>query len=957
MFDSINTLNERVERHFEALSRVRKNSNLPIFAMEHRLSEEELKQLQCVLSSHYQSHSLQSSIWLLWVVFATEVGYDYTGEEYWSSFEKRILGWEYNDRYKIKSWFERFQTTYNGVIPSGRWAEHFTIITWPITHAILPVYLQRQFARSLYNLRFRLLTIEIRDTTTIGKLLAANTHMPTSRFKIFLEQEEMIGRIVLALLGEEPFEDISNSNHRIYRPTLKRIVADLERFHESQEWMDEIRRIVTDRFKGIGHGSGPRPHGEQKPDSHDTTHLKVRPKMLLRHASMGSWDVLIDVPSFRAISALNKDVQSFLESTRFRLNGGDGMKPGRWLLSSSSRKGIIQSWPDEKRPLILFEQTHSAIDHIMNTECRLDSGLVWLFRIGPDGIAREIKGRTVRPDYSYIVVTTGNLPQAHVCMSSCNLNCANVRSFRIAIPPQVSTELTNWLDTIGLQVARTVRVWPAGIPGRGWDGQGNSEWLTTEEPCFGICHDHPVDAYSFRLDDSPEGVIQTDCSGDPIFVQLVPLPVGTYNLKVKAHRNPDLDIVASSSPAEGFLQLNVREPEPWMPGVTSHPGFIVTIDPHEFDLETFWRNEIRLSVNGPAGYTATLSIKLETVDGKQIIEETLRSQFNLPIKPSEWYHKFSVFQQQNKNKTDWAYLEAAIGTLTIDCGTLGICSLTFEHRTRPLRWLARRDGKDIVVKLVDDTGQEEPNAKVYCYCIGQPLEKLSLELKEALSGIVVKPPGSLFVAELSKYTDSVAVSTKPIQGGFQGLGISPNFSNLPRSPQSCRKVLILLARWQEARLYGFLPSYRYRKVMEGLVAVLFEMLCGQNWANAESKFINDSASQQAKSNLLSQVERNPGFAKFANELNQNLSIVEESSTQRINWFCVEASRHLRPKNDDLCKFALRLACQPHKLRTSDFESLDSYYSDIVDNPVILRAARLLVLLTVDSFDDTAIFTE
>lgn len=951
MLASLDTLNERVERHFQSLAFFRKDSNLPVFAMEHGLPDEDLKQLQNLLPSHYKSQSLQNSDWLLWVVLATEVGYDYTGEEYWGSFEERVPGWENKDRYTIKSWFKKFQTTYNGVIPSGRWAKHFTIITWPITHAILPVYLQRQFARSLFHLRYSLLNINNLDTAKIGRLLAANVHMPTSRFQMFLEQEEMIGRIVLALLGEEPFKDTSGTTHRIYRPTLKRIVSDLEKVHESREWMKETRRIVADRFKGIGQGTGPRPPTDPKPKPLDTEHLVVRPKMLLRHTGMGSWDVLLDVPSFRAISTLDKDVQSFIENTRFRLNGGDGMRPGRWLLSSSNRKGILQSWPDEKQPFILFEKIDSPIDHLMKTECRLDSGPVWLFRISSDGIAREIKDRTVRPDQNYIVVTTGLLPQAHMCMSSCNLNCTNVRSFRIAIPQKVSSELTTWLDTIRLQVARTIRVWPAGLPGRGWDGEGSSEWLTTEKPCFGISNDHPVDAYSFRLNDGPESIIQTDCAGDPIFVQMVPLPVGTHTLTVKAHRNPDIDIVATSSQAEGFVQLTVREPEPWIPGVTAHLGFIVTLDPYELDLEKFWRNETRLSVNGPIGYTATVTIKLEAADGKQIFKSSFGSPVDLPIKSSDWHHKFKDFQQKNKNKLGWGYLEATIGTLTIDCGTLGTCSLPFEHRTQPLRWIARRSGKDIVVKLVDDTGQEGANAKVYYYNINRPLEKLSLVLKEALSGIVVKPPGGLFVAEFSKYKDSIVVSTVPT-GGIQELGISPTIENFQRNPQFFRDVLNLLAGWQEARRYGFLIDNRYRVITKDLRKVLYKMLCGQNWAEAESQIHTDLTSQQAQINSLIQLGKHLGFSKFVNELYENLSIVKESSAQRTNWFCEIASRHFRPKNKNFCNFVLRLASQPHTLGESDFDYLDCYYSDIVDNPVILRAARLLVLFTDKSVDDT-----
>src|SRR3712207_7713201 len=46
-----------------------------------------------------------------------------------------------------------FKRQFAGATPSGRWAEHFSIIAWPITHAILPRDLQQQLARILYDLR------------------------------------------------------------------------------------------------------------------------------------------------------------------------------------------------------------------------------------------------------------------------------------------------------------------------------------------------------------------------------------------------------------------------------------------------------------------------------------------------------------------------------------------------------------------------------------------------------------------------------------------------------------------------------------------------------------------------------------------------------------------------------------------------------------------------------------
>ena len=143
---------ERLEGHFQALAATRAGSGFPLFALEHGLSAEELDELSTLLRSHLRAGLRLAPHWLAWVVYATERGYTYTGDEYWRSFEEQTPNWDFRDRYRVVPWFTKFQRTYNGVMPSGPWAGHFRIIAWPITHAILPRYLQRQFARALYDL-------------------------------------------------------------------------------------------------------------------------------------------------------------------------------------------------------------------------------------------------------------------------------------------------------------------------------------------------------------------------------------------------------------------------------------------------------------------------------------------------------------------------------------------------------------------------------------------------------------------------------------------------------------------------------------------------------------------------------------------------------------------------------------------------------------------------------------
>jgi hypothetical protein len=299
----IQTWQQRLEKHFESLARERAGAGLPIFALEHGLTDEELGALSSLLCSRLKSRMPFSPCWLLWVIYATERGYAYAGDEYWPSFEENTPEWELHDRDNLKPWFRKFQKAYHGVVPSGPWAEHFSIIAWPITHAILPRYLQRQFARLLYDLRFRLASLRTHNPESIGRLLSANAGHTTTRFQEFLQQETLTGRIVLALLGAE----FSKGKEPIYAPTLHRIVFDLEKVRSAREWLKETQRVVSDRFKGIGRGTGP--PAERPPArtagrvESDAAYLSIRPNLVLRNVGGDTWSVLMEVPSFRSVAA------------------------------------------------------------------------------------------------------------------------------------------------------------------------------------------------------------------------------------------------------------------------------------------------------------------------------------------------------------------------------------------------------------------------------------------------------------------------------------------------------------------------------------------------------------------------------------------------------------------------------------------------------------------------------
>ena len=362
--------------------------------------------------------------------------------------------------------------------------------------------------------------------------------------------------------------------------------------------------------------------------------------------------------------------------------------------------------------MLHFERSEAYLENILQTECRTNPGPIWLYRIGRDGTAREVVGGIVRPGGSYIIVMSDVQSQFQFGMLSIEVDCTGIWAYRLEVPVDVSANFTEWLSEFKLQVARTIRVWPAGFPGRGWDGEGLSEWLTTERPCFGLAHDHPVDRYVLRLNDEREVEVEAGVPEDPVFIRLHQLPAGKHILTAKARRSAALDGVVSTPAAEGHVELRVREPEPWIPGVASHCGLIASLDPHDADLEALWRNEVNLSVIGPPSRSVIVRIRLINRTGDELLCEQVGDRIELPLQPETWRRKFAQFLQRDRDKNTWIYLEAASGELEISAEELGRVSFQFEHDVPPLRWVLNRVQDNIVARLVDDTGIEESEPEV-----------------------------------------------------------------------------------------------------------------------------------------------------------------------------------------------------------------------------------------------------
>ncbi len=936
MSDPLEELQARLEIHFAALCQQRVQSQLPVFVLEHGLSQDECNQIAEALRYRVKWGLKLSPQWLLWIVHITERGYAYEGDEFWRSFEEQTPGWTFQHRASVSGWFRKFQKTYQGVVPSGAWAQHFSIIAWPITHAILPRYLQLQFARALFDLRYDLAQIERGDPLSIGQLLAATQSHHSTRFAAFLEQEELAGRIVLALLKEHP----SGAEAPIHLPTLARIVDNLEQVRSAKHWFNATRQVVKERFKGLASTglsssststSAPRATAAERSSRTD-----LCPALILRHLGAGRWGLHMQIPSFRPIAILSAEIGTFLQRSRCRINGAVDVKPGGWLLGAN-RIAVIKQWPQIQQSLITFEQRHQLLEQMMTHEAKLPDGPSWVFRCGPDGLARHITSRVVRPETSYIlVVRNGTVLPPIPGLQPCQLDCAGVTAAKYDVPANAPPATLAQLKTLGIEVARTVRIWPVGVPARAWDGQGRSEWLTTDRPCLAIASDFPVAAYALRVDGSAEIPITVTAPAEPIYVELEPLSSGPHRLVVRAFQHA----VGSLPIQEGLLALNVRSPEPWIPGMSGHTGLIATLDPPSTDLDTLWQSKLRLSVVGPASHPVTCRITLERADGSEVLSTTVVDRAELPLTPSQWNRYFTSYM--GRSDVAWAYLEAAVGHLSVESDELGQTRMRFERAVAPLRWVTRQSQGDIVLRLLDDTGMDLSDIELSRFGLDRPFLREQLTASDFLAGQRVVPPGGLYMARHGQHTDQLLISVIDKSKGFDGLGLNPTVPEVRSGTVSTTAATQSLQQWSQSRASGQLAALRQLQVIEAICQGIIDRLCGKDWSDAERTFRNLPTSSHSLSLLKQRVDTRPSLAVV---LARDFANAELRPAQRIAWFHDTASRYGVACDKELCEFSLRVASDPEAIAALYGDRLLGLYASVEANPALFRAARLVALLS------------
>jgi hypothetical protein len=834
---SLAEVEAELEAHFVRVTEDKKSKGdgHSVFALEHGLTPATVGQLGSMLGKSLASLRYMSPKHrLTWVVHAAERGYTFQGLEYWDSFAQVTPNWyTHGSKDTLRSYFSHFAKTYRGVRPSGRWAKHYAYICWPITNALLPKDLQIQLAQAVYNLRHKLDRVVHLTDADLGRMVGQHAYDPTSRFSFFLQQEDLVGWIVRALLRGG---DAASTT--IERRTLQRLIDDVRTHSHTKAWLSEVQRIYAKYTTHVrAHsaptlaGASPQARPVQGPAGPDLMGTLV-PRLSLRRAAGDTWNVLLHVPSFHSLVATNPQFAEHLDRTRVRIPcHSSAMSPGMALLSGQGLTRTVKAWPIERKCLLEFDKTLSAFDGVVVPECQLRPSTKWLFKIKDDGTGSHVVGTAIRPGQTYVAIAR-DISRIQMLGSPAALTCTGVSAVWFKVPDPVSPAVAARLQQAGLSATYTVTVEPVGATPRRWDGQSLGEWLTTETPCFAVRRDHDFDEYHVSVNGMLSQAVACG-SGVTNMVAIKGLPTGRHAVELRTYfkagrcgPNPD-GFQRSTS-----LFINVREPSTWTPGRLSVAAMVVECMPAGASLHELVQGRVWLTVEGDRARTVTVTLSLLDASGLEVKSMLVCSQ-RLPLTRDNW--KAAASRLFDIGTDDLDLLAVAGANLIVDGQDLGERRLTLRHSPEPVRWLFKKSKSSATLRLINDS--ENLSVTVRRFAFASPMNGLERSADYGTTGIDVGRTDGLFIADAGELGDAVIVSPRNSGHGLDWLRVKFESGALT---DDFGQLIVSYDKWSGARVCGALSRFRQRRVLTALHRHVLELVVGNHWCSLEA-----SVEQQA----------------------------------------------------------------------------------------------------------------
>ena len=939
----LNCFEDRLRAHFRKLEESRASAEVvyPLYALEHGLCDSEIAALKrCV---HEEIRIGRPSFFhkLPWIVYATELGYQYSGYEYWQTFEAWTPGWgEHGDRYLIREWYTEFADQYCAAEPLGRWADHFSIICWPITHAILPKDLQRQLARLLYDSRYSLSKELLGSPPELGATLASHSWQFSSRFQTFAEQHRLLGQISTALLLHK------QTDQSLIEPsTLDRIITDLAQEQAAKAWLGEARNraraVVLSGLTGMG---GRRKRIATYSGSDITSAADIRPTLRLQKSEDDSWSVILEMPDLSEIMAYVPEFRAFLQNSRCRIAGVERWKARGWLICGRPIVRL-ENWPDTTATLVTFDPKMPDDLDFLKDVFRLPNYDTWLFKVNVDGLAREVRSGCVRAGNSYIVFAKNDPQFKALSYREIEVSCEGVWAFAIQMPDHITQEIENNLSSAGLSTSHIVKIEPAGIVPKVWDEDGFGRWLRTDTVMLSLTSSLPIATYSLKLmstNGNTEATLDTVVSDGSTgtYVKLPNLRTGVYLLQVSAKLKGSGELKAL-----GHATIQIDDIISEDRDRSNISTIVVLSNPASPDFEDLWFGKASLQILGPAGHEITPTMKLFDEAGDCIASMKLQ-RLTLPVLPVNWkeYLKSRVPVDQVEPLLN----RACQCRLIFDGAHLGTYELFCQRHILPVRWSVAGHGQHMKLRLTDHTGTA---ASISFFPCSQPMRRTALSVSDFADGPVEWGQEGLLLAVSTEYDQRDSIIVVPNKGYLDPseLKTRSRIDKIDRNFTSICSLLRIIAMWSDARVSDTIGAIRRYNVLKLLHRTLYGVVSGFSWTDVERQVDRIEDTHECVRSLRDGLNMpfKARAERFARDMASAYKFLDRYSPRdRAEYM----SYYLETIwNFDypiwLAEFIMRLASSPESIRSwaKATDMLQYGMERVLRMPYLLRVARMFVI--------------
>lgn len=935
--ETLEFFHDLLDAHFRAIHERRQKLGTPspVFALEHGLDADDRKLLHdAVVAAHAERIITRASSrwWLPLVVHAAEVGYIYDGVEFWPIYAKATPGWidsEY-ERDRVRAWFNKFSSEYGGAIPRGAWATTFRKIAWPITHAVLPRYLQVQLARMLFDYRTAWPSL-LDDPEALGIRLHSWSRYYGERLEKFCQNTALLGHVAVALLlsGEDaPSPYIESS-------TLDRLVESLNSERQSRRWLHDARRsastVRTHNFKAASGGGGAgRGNAERRPPA------LTDPKLQLRKLD-GVWHAYALIPDLKPLQHRLQVVYDEMRRARASVAGSkEIIRSGALLYALAPIE--LSTWPSPRDPFLQLTGAPQEVNLLIADQCRMTRGPWWVFRCEQGQPAPEVKGKFVRPGGRYVILGAPDLDPPEVAWCEPVETAVNGRTtYSLDVPKAISEEESKALVAAGLSVVSDLSIQPVGVAASSWDGEGAAEWLAGEPILVMIHAEHSPQKCRLTINGDPYYIDWPSGETD-LFLSLDGLATGTHEVVVSLG-----DLEGDARQVGGSLTVSIVDPQAPAEGLSAGEGIRVRTSPAQPTLPELWDGRAVIEVDGPEATRADLVIALRDGDAKPL-GDTLKRSLELPVSGDDWRRVFSKLRESNELARH--YDEADVAELTISRAGVGFASITCERGFRGLRWVLNKNHQSgYRARLIDRTDGE--SVSVDFYPMDRPLSATTHAPEQEFTG---PPRGGLLWASSG---DQVAGQIIPPDPN-ELLRIGPTTPSVPALPKSLNEVRALIhhhRRWSAAELPAHPFGVRDRvRVLQTLTTAMAVMLAPGQWAHFEHQIadlapedVDLNRAQKLVGDTTPQWATAQAIASHLWEWNTPEALIVGFSEAISDLATLSGMKDTRKG----ARFLLQLASSPGELAGWDEDELNHYLRCVLTDPVLVRAVRFAVLGTID----------